>query len=273
MSEKDTPITPAEYKQVTEEMYKQNLELVRLNKEVEELNENLTRANDGQANLIHIINHQIKGYISKSRNIFSELLEEPMYGPLNEKAKPIIKEGFNSLTEGVGFVQQILNASNVEKGTLTYIMNPFDYRELVETVFREQTKLAEQKNLAYTIHIEDGAYTVNGDKLQLHEAIRNLIDNSINYTQSGGVAVSLVHHESHALLAIKDTGVGISDDDKKHLFMKGGHGKNSIKINVNSTGYGLSFVKGVVEAHKGTVSAMSDGEGKGSTFTIELPLQ
>ena len=64
----------------------------------------------------------------------------------------------------------------------------------------------------------------------------------------------------------------ITDEDKKRLFTKGGRGKDSNKINVNSSGYGLAFVKGVVEAHKGRVSAESAGPGHGSTFTLELPI-
>jgi signal transduction histidine kinase len=65
--------------------------------------------------------------------------------------------------------------------------------------------------------------------------------------------------------------VGISDEDKPKLFKSGGRGTDSLKININSTGYGLAFVKGVVEAHKGRVWAESEGPGKGSVFYMELP--
>ena len=67
--------------------------------------------------------------------------------------------------------------------------------------------------------------------------------------------------------------MGISHELKSKLFTKGAHGKDSIKINVNSTGFGLSFVKGVVEAHKGRVWAESEGENLGSSFYIELPIK
>jgi len=73
------------------------------------------------------------------------------------------------------------------------------------------------------------------------------------------------------LLKVEDTGIGIKDSDKSKLFKSGGRGVDSLKININSTGYGLAFVKGVVEAHKGKVWVESRGEGKGSTFYIELP--
>src|SRR3989338_3171684 len=103
-SDVNTQISSEEYKKVTESLYRQNLEVVKLYKKVEELNHELELANEGQANLIHIINHQIKGYLAKARYIFPELLPEPESGPIPEPPKPILEEGFKSLTEGVGFV-------------------------------------------------------------------------------------------------------------------------------------------------------------------------
>lgn len=240
--------------------------------QIEKLASDLQIANDGQTNLIHVINHQIKGYIAKSRNIFSELLTEPLYGPVSDAAKPMMKEGFNSLTEGVDFVQQILNASNIEKGTMAYFMQPFDMKKVVEEVTEKQRPLAEAKGLHFETIIDEGNFEINGDRAQLKEAVRNLIDNSINYTIKGSVSVHLTNGAGKILLTVKDTGIGITDEDKKRLFTKGGRGKNSIKINVNSSGYGLSFVKGVIDAHKGKVWCESDGQEKGSTFYAELPL-
>jgi signal transduction histidine kinase len=233
--------------------------------------EDLQVANSGQENLIHIMNHQIKGYLTKARNIFAELKSEPDYCA-GEAAKPMLEEGFKSLTEGVDFVQQVLNASNAEKGTLTYTMKPLDFKALATEAAEKQRAVATEKNLSFTITAEEGPLSVNADELQLKEAVRNMVDNSIRYTQSGSVAINIVKKNGKALLSVKDTGVGIAPEDKPKLFQKGGRGKDSLKYNVNSTGYGLAFVKGVVEAHKGRVWAESEGPGKGSTFYMELPL-
>lgn len=266
-----TPISSDEYKKVTEELYKQNLEVVRLYKQVEELNKELEAANEGQTNLMHIINHQIKGYLAKSRNIFSELLTEPTYGACTEEAKPMLEEGFNSLTEGVDFVQDFLTASNIEKGTFVYDMKPMDFKKIVTEVAEKQREVAQEKGLSFEINISDGIYNLRGDESQLNQAVRNLIDNSIRYTPTGGLKINLEKKDDKILFSIKDTGVGISDELKPKLFTKGGRDKDSIKINVNSTGFGLSFVKGVVEAHKGRVWAESEGPGQGSAFFMELP--
>lgn len=243
---------------------------VEARQKIEKLATDLQKANEGQTNLIHIMNHQIKGYLAKARGIFSELLSEPAYGPVSDVAKPMIKEGFDSLTEGVGFVQQVLNGSSAESGTLQYIMKPLDFKVLVSDVASKQKENATKKGLTFDLVIDEGSYMINADAIHMKEAVRNLIDNSIIYTPTGGLTILLSHKSGMILLAIKDTGIGIADHDREKLFTKGGRGKDSLKVNVNSTGYGLAFVKGVVNAHGGKVWVESEGTGKGSTFYIEL---
>ena len=72
------------------------------------------------------------------------------------------------------------------------------------------------------------------------------------------------------LFSVKDTGVGLSKEDKERLFTEGGKGKNSQKVNVDSTGFGLFIAKSIIEAHNGRIWAESEGEGKGSEFWVEV---
>src|SRR6185295_7719395 len=104
----------------------------------------------------------------------------------------------------------------------------------------------------------------------LKETINNLIENSIRYTRAGSIKVGLEKGDGKVLFSIKDTGVGISDEDMKNLFTEGGRGKDSVKVNVDSTGYGLYTVKLVVDAHGGRVWAQSGGVDQGATFFMEL---
>ena len=265
-------ISSEEYKKVTEELYKQNLEVVKLYKKVEELNHELELANEGPAQLIHFITHHIKHHLSKARNIFSELLTDSSYGPIPEPAKPMLDEGFKEVTDGVDFVQQILRASDIEKGTYTYNMQPLNMKEVVESEAEGKRESAEGKGLKYEINVKDGDYHTKADINQIREAVKNLIDNSISYTQQGDIKIQLARDNNKILLKIEDTGIGLSSEVKAKLFTKGGRDKESAKININSTGFGLSIVKGIVEAHKGRVWAESLGPGKGSTFYLELPV-
>ncbi len=237
-------------------------------KEIEQLAHELESTNKQQVILIHFITHQIKGFVAKSRNIFAEL-REGSYGVVPETMKPLIEEGFRSDTKGAQTIQEILNAANIKSGKVEYTMQPFDLKVLIEDVLKDLKVLAEGKGLNLTSTLESITFT--GDKGQLVNAFKNLIDNSVKYTPSGTVDVTLAKKNGKILFEIKDTGVGIDADDMKNLFTEGGHGKNSQKINVESTGFGLYIVKNIIEAHKGTVRAESEGEGKGSHFIVELP--
>jgi signal transduction histidine kinase len=159
---------------------------------------------------------------------------------------------------------------------------PFDMKAATEEVVATLTSDAHAKGLALKLEIPDGAdYTVNGDREKIvQHVIRNLIDNSIRYTPSGTITVSLLggvksintkDTNAKILLTIKDTGIGITPEDMSNLFTEGGHGKDSVKVNVHSTGYGLFFAKNIVDANGGKIWAESEGAGKGSQFHVELP--
>lgn len=237
---------------------------------IEKLADDLRIANQGQSSLMHFMNHQVKGRFGNARNIFAELLTDD-YGEIPEFAKPLLEKGLEETKMGVDYVQNILKGASAENGTLPYDMKPIDFKTVVEQAVNKQREYAQKKDLSINLEVESGHYEITGDSVELGEAIRNLIDNSINYTSFGNIAVKLSEKINILRLEVKDTGVGLSPEDKLKLFKSGGRGDESIKININSTGYGLVFVKGVIEAHKGKVWGESEGRGKGSTFVIEIP--
>lgn len=244
---------------------------VKARKEIETLAENLEKANKQQVVLIHFITHQIKGFVAKSRNIFAMLLDGD-YGQIPEPMKPIVEEGFRSDTKGATTIQEILNASNIKSGKVTYANAPFDLKGLTNEILKDLKPAADTKGLALTLEAPEESYSVNGDRMQMQNALKNLIDNSIKYTPSGSVTISISRQEGKLRFEIKDTGVGITPEDMAHLFTEGGHGKESQLINVDSTGFGLYIVKNIIEAHHGKVWAESEGKGKGSHFIVELPV-
>lgn len=231
----------------------------------------IEEANAGKTNLIHIMNHQIKGRLSAGKNVFAELLTND-YGAIPEAAKAIIRQGLEEMDTGVSYIQTVLQGMSAENGKLSYDMRPLNFKDIVVTAAASQREKAEKKGLSLETEYGDGDYTVVGDAAQLTEAVRNLIDNGIAYTTRGGVRLTLRRDGDTVRLAVKDTGVGIPEEDKPRLFMAGGRGKDSAKINVDSTGYGLAFVKGVVEAHKGKVWYDSV-PGNGTTFFVQIPVR
>lgn len=238
---------------------------------IEVLAKDLETANKQQVALIHFITHQLKGFVAKSRNIFS-MLAEGDYGSVPETMKPIIDEGFSSATKGAQTIQDILNASNIKSGKTTYDMRPFDFKALIDTVIKMQKPNADAKNVAFTVAEPDGPVMITGDQMQLENAIKNLVDNAIKYTPSGSIKATLTNDGTTVRFMTEDTGVGITPEDMQHLFTEGGHGAESQKVNVDSTGFGLYIVKNIIEGHRGTVHAESEGAGKGSRFIVELPV-
>lgn len=244
---------------------------IALRKHIEELARNLEISNKQQVVLIHFITHQIKGFVTKSRNIFATLLDGD-YGVIPETIKPMMEEGLRSDTKGVSTIQEILNAANIKSGKVAYTKEPFDLKALVDEIATDLKGSADAKGLSLVVETGTEPMMYPGDRAQLVNALKNLIDNSIKYTPKGKVSVSLAKEDKKIRFVVTDTGVGISAEDMAHLFTEGGHGKNSASINVESTGFGLYIVKNIIEAHEGRVWAESEGEGKGSRFIVELPV-
>ena len=267
---------------------------------IQALADDLAKANENQIALIHFITHQVKGFFTKSRNIFSLMLEGEA-GDMTPEAKHFITEGFESDTKGVAMVQDVLNAANIRSGIVKYTMEPFDVSTLIAAMVIEYRKVAEDKGLTIDFTCwgkePDGStgavpnclidmkghanYTVNGDEEQLRHVFKNLIENALHYTPKGSIAVRLRQSVAESsvdpsvphsiIFSVKDSGVGLTDEDKALLFTQGGRGKDSVKVNVESTGYGLFIAKGIVDAHHGRIWAESEGRDKGATFFVELP--
>src|SRR5690606_16507594 len=116
--------------------------------------------------------------------------------------------------------------------------------------------------------------TVYGDAARLQQVVNNLLTNAIKFTPHGGrVAVRLERDRDHAQLAVTDTGMGIRPEVLPRLFNRFVQADSSVTRTHGGLGLGLSIVRHLVEAHRGSVHAESPGEGKGATFRVSLPLR
>ncbi len=266
----NTPIPPEEYKKVTEAMYKQNLELARLYKEVDSLNGELQNLVKQRESLMHLINHKVKGSFTHSKYVFAGILDGT-FGEVSEEIKRRSEQGLEANDNGIKTIDLVLNAANMQKGIVKYDLKKIDLKSVMQQILSEKKPIIEKKGLRLESEIKDGEYFILGDAFWIKEALSNLLENSVKYTRSGKINVGLEIHDAKVLFSVKDTGIGLSPEDKAILFTEGGRGKDSVKINTDSTGYGLYSVKSIIEAHKGRTWAESAGPGKGSEFYIELP--
>ncbi|HRY31190.1 MAG TPA: HAMP domain-containing sensor histidine kinase [Candidatus Paceibacterota bacterium] len=243
--------------------------LIRSVRKVDDQKEQLALANTEQENLIHFISHQVKGFFTKSRNIFATMKDESDYVPENLRA--FVDEGLRSDSEGIKVVTDILSAANLKTGNIQFSKDRLYINMLIGNIIDHNKSLADKKGVALKYNAPNKMIEFIGDEDRLKDAIGNIINNSVNYTMSGEIVVTLTDSPKQVKIVIKDTGVGLSEKDKARLFSSGIRGEDSLKYNVNSTGYGLYIAKRVIEGHGGTITAESEGRDRGSTFTIILP--
>ncbi|MFA4975366.1 MAG: HAMP domain-containing sensor histidine kinase [Candidatus Paceibacterota bacterium] len=237
--------------------------------ELAKLNINLEELLKQRESLVHLVTHKVKGSFTRSKYIFAGMLDG-MFGEINDEIKKRAEQGLESDNMGIETVDLVLNAANLEKGLIKYEMKPVDFKDLVEKSVDEKKISVEAKGLKMETEIKDGVYNTLGDAMWLKEVVNNLIENSIKYTREGKITVGLERKENKILFYVKDTGIGVSEEDKKSLFTEGGRGKDSVKVNVDSTGYGLYSVRLIVQEHKGKVWMEANKEGVGSVFFVEL---
>lgn len=235
-----------------------------------QLNNELQSTIQQRESLVHLVTHKVKSSFTRTKYIFAGMLDGT-FGEIPPEITKRAKQGLESDDMGIKTVDLVLNASNLQKGAVKYEMATTDLKSLIDKSVAEKRVEAESRGLKVESTIKDDAYNIFGDAFWLKEAINNLLENSIKYTKEGAIAIGLEKHEKKIIFSVKDTGIGITDEDKKNLFTEGGRGKDSVRVNVDSTGYGLYSVKLIIEAHNGKVWAESEGPGKGSVFFIELP--
>jgi|CXWL01.1.fsa_nt_gi signal transduction histidine kinase len=238
------------------------------------LTDELQESNERQRVLMHFVGHEVKGFLAKDEGAFAALSDGD-FGVLPETLKPFVDQALKQSRDGARSVTDILKASNLKKGTVAYTKESFDLGALVAEAIEKIRSTAERKGLTLSFSTDEASmpYMFVGDKSEIGDhVLRNLIDNAINYTPSGSINISLKKENGKIVFSVKDSGIGITEEDKKHLFTEGGHGKDSQRVNAHSTGYGLYIAKNIIVAHGGTIRAESEGAGRGSTFTIELPV-
>jgi signal transduction histidine kinase len=162
----------------------------------------------------------------------------------------------------------------MEGGRMKYEWNFINLAELTQSVVDELSPQADKKGLTFKyLNQAPEKMFVRADKDKLRQVIMNLIDNAIKYTPKGFVEVKLVKTPANmARLAVKDSGVGMDADEINLIFGKFVRGKKTPRLWTEGAGLGLYIARKILEEHKGNVWAESEGEDKGSTFFVEIPV-
>ncbi len=169
-------------------------------------------------------------------------------------------------------VSQLLDVSRIVTGKLRLNRRPINPAALLSAAIDSIRPAAEAKGVSVALHAQAGLRPLLADANRLHQVLWNLLSNAVKFTPSGGrIDVTATASPSGLRISVSDTGAGITHEFLPFVFDRFRQGLESQAAEHSGLGLGLSIVRDLVQAHGGTVSARSAGEGLGSTFTIELP--
>lgn len=240
-------------------------------------NEKLKELDKAKSDFVSIASHQLRTPITAVKG-YSSMLLEGSFGQIPEKAKTALEKIFASSNRLVHMITDFLTLSRIERGKLEYIFQKADFKELVASVFDElkTVNIKEKKGLDLSLDIvENEDYTLTIDQEKIRQVIYNIIENAMKYTPKGFVKVSLYKSpdKNGVVLKVQDSGIGISKESLKRLFQKFGQaGENNHAGAIIGVGLGLYVAKEIIKVHHGDIRVESKGEGTGSAFYVELPV-
>jgi two-component system, OmpR family, sensor histidine kinase VicK len=238
-----------------------------------------------RAEFISTASHEMRTPVAAIEGYLSLALNEKV-SRIDTKAREYIDKAHASTQHLGKLFQDLLTSAKAEDGRLTSHPNVIEMGEFLEKLVEDFRFAAEKKNLILEFIVGSGGihidarrggnkvirpfYYVYADPDRVREAITNLFDNAIKYTEAGKVSIGITGDEQVVQVRVNDTGPGIPAEDIPHLFQKFYRVDNSVTRTIGGTGLGLFITRKVIELYNGKIWVEST-PGKGSTFFINLP--
>ncbi len=223
-----------------------------------------------KSEFLTIASHQLRTPTSIARGMLSMIVDGSIKG---KQKDDFINKTFQSVNRLERIIQDLLSASELEGSSMKLECQPVNIEEIIQNVIQERAQMTKEKNL--TLEYKSSKIKlpqILSDKLKTVEIIGNLVDNAIFYTEKGGITIwcEVIPDKKVLEIHIKDTGIGITNNDRERIFGQFQRGERSLRIHPNGSGLGLFIVKKIVEACDGIVQVKSEGENKGSEFILTL---
>jgi signal transduction histidine kinase len=257
------PFTPDELRAITRRGIERRelvLETIALRREKELLREHFAA----------IVSHELKsplGAVQQNLYVLADDLAEKLTDEQKEKF-----ERFQSrIADLIKLINTWLRAISVDVSSIRENFEPISIPIVISKAVESVQPHAIRKDIEITTSVPDNLSAIYGDEGTLVEAVVNIAGNAVKYSRIGGsVIIEAKQQEENILISIEDNGVGIADEDLPNLFEDFYVGKSKTEGERRS-GVGLAITRRIIEAHDGFISVESD-MGKGSTFTIHLPI-
>jgi signal transduction histidine kinase len=244
----------------------------RLFREIQEKSAQLEVANKHKSDFLANMSHELRTPLNAIIG-FSEVLQERMFGEINEKQADYLKDIHESGKHLLSLINDILDLSKIEAGRMDLEISTFDLPSALSNAMVLVRERAQRHGIELSLEVDKHLGSFQADERKFKQIVLNLLSNAVKFTPDGGrVSVSAKKDTTHVEIAVKDTGIGIAPEDQAAVFEEFKQVGRDYTKKAEGTGLGLALTKRFVELHGGEIR-LESAPGKGSTFTIMLPLR
>ena len=224
-----------------------------------------------KTDFINNMTHEFKTPIA-TINLALDAIKNPKIISDEEKIKRYVQMIRDENKRMHGQVENVLRISRLEKNQLEISKDAVDMHDIIEEAIEHIQLLTDDKKGSVTTHFEAISTEVLGNQFHLTNVVVNMLENALKYSENAPkIDVFTESTNKYFIFKIKDEGIGMSRNAQKYVFDKFYREHKGNIHNVKGHGLGLSYVKEIIDNHQGTVYVESE-KGKGSTFTVKLPL-
>ena len=226
-------------------------------------------ANRLKDEFLAVVSHELRTPLNAMRGWLSLLKHAMLSEEQRSHALDVIDRNISAQTQ---LVEDLLDISRIVSGRMRIQTHPVSLEPVVVAAIESVRPAAEARGIVLEATLDPETGHVQGDPDRLQQIVWNLLSNAIKFTPRGGrVTITLRRADPQAELVVTDTGQGISPAFLPHVFDRFRQGDGTTTRVFGGLGLGLAIVRHLAELHGGTVTADSEGEGRGATFTVSLP--
>jgi two-component system, sensor histidine kinase and response regulator len=231
-------------------------------------NESLRGLDRLKDEFVGLVSHELRTPLASILGYVEILREEGVNGPDAEQCAEVIERNAQRLLRLVGDLQLL---SQIQSGKMAMEFHRADLADIAASAVEELRPEANRKHIDLTLSAT-AVPVLSVDLTRIAQLLANLLSNAVKFTPDGGkVEIRVGREGDQVVLAVADTGVGIPAADQERIFERFYRTAIARRQEIQGTGLGLTITKAIVAAHNGTITVESD-EGRGSTFTVRLPL-
>jgi PAS domain S-box-containing protein len=236
-----------------------------------ELNRQLRESDRRKTEFLAMLSHELRNPLAPIRNSIYLLERAAPDSDQAARAREVVRRQTEHLTR---LVDDLLDLTRISHGKIPLDRTRVDLREIVRKTTDDLHSVLAQAGIDLRVEfVTVGAMWVEADPTRIAQVLANLLNNALKFTPSGGtVRVGAAARDGVAELSVADDGIGMEPNEIGHMFEAFAQADHTLARTKGGLGLGLALVKSIVELHGGTVTARSEGPGRGSEFLVRLPL-